>query len=68
MVQETLLSGFRSRQDFQGRSSVRTWLVGILKHKILDHLRKSGRESPMSDLLYPEDPAEGIFDEKGGGG
>ncbi|MHC4684776.1 MAG: sigma factor, partial [Planctomycetota bacterium] len=50
MVQETLLAALRAREKFQARSSVRTWLVGILKHKVLDHFRKSYREPPISDL------------------
>jgi len=39
MVQETLLAAWKGRKDFAGRSAVRTWLVGILKHKITDHIR-----------------------------
>lgn len=65
MVQETLLAALRAREKFQARSSVRTWLVGILKHKVLDHFRKSYREPPISDLLSSEDPSEALFDEKG---
>jgi RNA polymerase sigma-70 factor, ECF subfamily len=40
LVQETLLAGMQRFDTFQARSSVRTWLVGILKHKIVDHFRK----------------------------
>jgi RNA polymerase sigma-70 factor (ECF subfamily) len=65
MVQETFLAALRAREKFQARSSVRTWLIGILKHKILDHFRKSYREPPISDLLSSEDPSETLFDEEG---
>ena len=65
IVQETFLAALRAREKFQARSSVRTWLVGILKHKILDHFRKIYREPPISDLLFSEDPSEALFDEKG---
>ncbi len=65
MVQETFLAALGAREKFQARSSVRTWLVGILKHKILDHFRKSYREPPTSDLLSSEDPSEALFDENG---
>ena len=41
VVQETFLEALRARSSFSGRSSERTWLVGILRHKIVDHLRKS---------------------------
>src|SRR5260370_41763819 len=45
LVQETLLSAIRSRERFAGQSSERSWLTGILKHKISDHFRKLGRET-----------------------
>lgn len=44
LVQETLLAALRSRDNFQGRSSESTWMVGILKNKIMDHFRKTSRE------------------------
>jgi RNA polymerase sigma-70 factor (TIGR02943 family) len=47
-VQETLLAALEGRDRFSGRSSLRTWLTGILKHKIIDHLRRSGRERPLN--------------------
>ena len=43
LVQETLLAGVRSREKVGGRSSERSWLVGILKNKIVDYYRKLGR-------------------------
>ena len=42
LVQETLLAAPRARQQFAGRSSVRTWLFSILRHKIVDLYRRSG--------------------------
>jgi RNA polymerase sigma-70 factor (TIGR02943 family) len=44
IVQDTLLAALKSRNTFRGRSSERTWLVAILRHKICDHLRKTCRE------------------------
>jgi RNA polymerase sigma-70 factor (ECF subfamily) len=44
LVQETFLAALKSRNGFSGRSSERTWLVGILRHKICDHLRETCRE------------------------
>ncbi|MBN2494662.1 MAG: sigma-70 family RNA polymerase sigma factor [Deltaproteobacteria bacterium] len=46
VVQETLLAGLKSRHSFSGRSSERTWLVGILRHKLVDFIRKHSRERP----------------------
>ncbi|MBX7127358.1 MAG: sigma-70 family RNA polymerase sigma factor [Cyclobacteriaceae bacterium] len=40
LVQETLLAAFRSVESFQGQSSEKTWLVAILRNKIIDHYRK----------------------------
>jgi RNA polymerase sigma-70 factor (ECF subfamily) len=54
-VQETLLAALRSREHFAGTSSERTWLIGILKHKLADHWRRLGREAPL-DL--PPDPEQ----------
>jgi RNA polymerase sigma-70 factor (ECF subfamily) len=45
LVQETLLAALEG--NFSGRSSVKTWLTGILKHKIIDHLRRQNREQPL---------------------
>jgi len=61
LVQETLVAALRGRTDFAGRSSVKTWLVGILRHKIVDHFRRRSRE-----LATPaEDPEAGAFGEDG---
>jgi RNA polymerase sigma-70 factor (TIGR02943 family) len=50
VVQETLLAALQSYHSFEGRGSQRTWLVGILKHKLTDHFRRMGRETPLSRL------------------
>jgi RNA polymerase sigma-70 factor (ECF subfamily) len=44
LVQDTFLAAFRARERFTGQSTERTWLVGILRHKICDHLRRTCRE------------------------
>src|SRR5271165_1791769 len=44
LVQETLLAALEARQQFAGRSSVRTWLFSILRHKIVDLYRRGGAE------------------------
>jgi RNA polymerase sigma-70 factor (TIGR02943 family) len=44
LVQETFLAAFKGLHRFTGQSSERTWLVGILRHKICDHLRHTCRE------------------------
>lgn len=49
VVQETLLAALQGRGQFSGRAAERTWLVGILKHKVVDHLRRAGRQIPLED-------------------
>lgn len=41
LVQETFLAAIGPSHGFDGNSSVRTWLIGILKHKIIDHFRRT---------------------------
>ena len=43
-VSETLLAALAKPQSFGNRSQLKTWLVGILKHKIIDVLRQRQRE------------------------
>ncbi len=47
-VSETLLAALSKPQAFEQRSQLKTWLVGILKHKIIDALRQHGREVSLS--------------------
>lgn len=48
VVQETLLAAMQGAERFSGNSSVRTWLTGILKYKIIDLIRKVARERPST--------------------
>jgi RNA polymerase sigma-70 factor (ECF subfamily) len=43
-VSETLLAALEGAAGFAGQSQVKTWVVGILKHKIIDQFRRGGRE------------------------
>ena len=43
LVQETFMSGWNARNRFRGDCSEKTWLTGILRNKIIDHYRKTGR-------------------------
>jgi RNA polymerase sigma-70 factor (TIGR02943 family) len=48
-VSETLLAALSKPQSFGSRSQLKTWLVGILKHKVLDLFRGHAREASLSD-------------------
>lgn len=59
-VSETLLAALGKPQAFGGRSQLRTWLVGILKHKVVDALRSNLREANFTDLsTSDQDPDDG---------
>jgi RNA polymerase sigma-70 factor (ECF subfamily) len=65
-VQEALLAALAGQASFAGRANLRTWLTGILKHKIVDAIRRQSREP----VLAAEPDAEGaeideLFDGRG---
>lgn len=59
LVQDTFLAGLKVMKDFQGKSTERTWLISILKRKIIDTYRKkyASKESSMS--AYEKDISDG---------
>jgi RNA polymerase sigma-70 factor (ECF subfamily) len=65
MVQETFLAALQGRDRFAGQSSERSWLVGIMKHKIVDHFRKSAREQPVGGDELMSEEFTGLFDKDG---
>ena len=50
-VQETIITALANSESFQGRSALRTWLTSILKHKIVDLVRKRERVLPADALM-----------------
>ena len=48
-VSETVLAALAKPQSFGNRSQLKTWLVGILKHKVIDILRQRKREVSLQD-------------------
>jgi RNA polymerase sigma-70 factor (ECF subfamily) len=65
VVQETFLEALRVRGSFAGRSSERTWLVGILKHKIADHYRRAGRYQAAVNGVGSGAAVRSEFDRRG---
>lgn len=49
-VQETMLAAWQAANTFEGKAGLRTWLIGILKHKIADHWRRNAREPVIVDV------------------
>jgi RNA polymerase sigma-70 factor (TIGR02943 family) len=64
-VSETLLAALERPQAFAGGSALKTWLVGILKHKLIDQLRRQSREATVLDRDDSEDLDAVMFDETG---
>ena len=56
-VSETLLAALTKPQSFGNRSQLKTWLVGILKHKVIDILRQRQREVALHAEEGEEDDA-----------
>jgi RNA polymerase sigma-70 factor (ECF subfamily) len=54
-VQEALLAVLEKPDNFAGQSSLRTYVTGILKFKIIDCLRASGKEK---QLIVEDDESE----------
>jgi RNA polymerase sigma-70 factor (ECF subfamily) len=61
LVQETLLAGWTARARFRGEAQERTWLIGILKRKVIDHLRRRTREQPLGDIAEDDDAVDRLF-------
>jgi RNA polymerase sigma-70 factor (ECF subfamily) len=64
-VQEALLAALSAPASFEGRSNLRTWLTGILKHKIVDAIRRQSRERPVEGAEENLEDLDALFDETG---
>lgn len=66
-VQETLLAAFDRGATFSGKSEYKSWLVGILKHKIIDVIRKRSREQSLTadEEASESETIEGMFEAEG---
>lgn len=71
LVQECLVTAWRKRETFAGHSTLSTWLHGIMKFKVLDHLRSSNRiptqrtVCPEEDEQWGADPFNHLFNAHG---
>lgn len=64
-VQEALLAALAGQASFAGRSNLRTWLTGILKHKIVDAIRRQAREPVVQEPGEDFEGSDGLFDGRG---
>ncbi len=61
LISETFLAGLRSKKNFKGEATERTWLISILKRKIIDYYRKINSKKGKAEvhITYRDDDAEG---------
>jgi RNA polymerase sigma-70 factor (ECF subfamily) len=65
LVQETFLAAVKAKDRFRGQSSEKTWLFGILKHKVIDHYRKKKAVIYEQDFGADTTGLEAFFNAKG---
>lgn len=62
LVQETFLAGLKSAKNYKGDAAERTWLIAILKRKVIDHYRKINSKKGKAEVRMnysPQSDAEG---------
>lgn len=60
LLQETFVAAMAAYPQFRGESTVRTWLIGILRRQVADHFRRESRRPQQSTIPGDEQlPAEG---------
>jgi RNA polymerase sigma-70 factor (ECF subfamily) len=66
-LRDRALAEDEGRARFAGKSSHKTWLTGILKHKIIDIIRRKSREQPLtsSDDESESDAVDALFEDNG---
>ena len=64
VVQETFVAGLRAREQFNGEGVEGAWLMGILRRKVIDYVRRRNRalNEPDSD---GEDISSRLYDQSG---
>lgn len=65
VVQETCLAAIQNSPGFRGESELKTWLIAILKNKIIDHLRGQSRNVSYVPSDFEEDDFAGLFNKRG---
>lgn len=61
LVQDTFVASLKSMKNFKGEASERTWLISILKRKIIDYYRKINSKKGKAEVRidYNTDEDEG---------
>tara|TARA_R110002073_G_scaffold279026_1_gene442944 strand:- start:203771 stop:204340 length:570 start_codon:yes stop_codon:yes gene_type:complete len=67
IVQETFFSGLKAMKNFRGQAAERTWLISILKRKIIDHYRKINSKKGKAEVklnFYEDGDKKGTWIEE----
>ena len=67
LVQDTFFAGLKAKDNFQGKATERTWLISILKRKIIDHYRKINSAKGKAEVkmnFYSDGEREGEWIEE----
>ncbi len=61
LISETFLAGLKSKDNFKGEATERTWLISILKRKIIDYYRKINSNKGKAEVRinYSDEESEG---------
>ena len=62
LISETFLAGLKSMKNFKGEASERTWLISILKRKIIDHYRRKNTKKGKAEVHIDYRDGEGEGD------
>ncbi|OBQ56043.1 sigma-70 family RNA polymerase sigma factor [Tamlana sp. s12] len=62
LVQDTFLAALKAMKNFKGEASERTWLISILKRKIIDHYRKINSNKGKAEVRMHYKDADGDGD------
>ncbi len=65
VVQETFLAGVRYVSQYAGKGSEQAWLLGILKRKIIDYVRRRVKDNRATSYEDDHDPSSQLFDAMG---
>ena len=65
LVQETFLAAMRAKDRFKGHSTEKTWLYGILKHKIIDHFRRKKYDRSVMNIEDFAETTDKFFSDDG---
>lgn len=65
IAQDTWIAAWQARSTWNGKGKLRSWLAGILRHKILDHLRAKYRHGVPAETELDSEPELEVFNANG---